>query len=1453
MLACAVATLATVRAQTFGKEPVMQSIYPPMSQGGNAMDNRHARIVAQRLPSWLTQATPAMRQALRTSQDESHAAKVALKPILDRLRDVTAFCADRLKQEIHERFQLDIDPRRHSLVRAFHNDGMGFRHRFAIEQNLLVAAMQNFEASLRFPAGSMVLPVGSLEYVSQDKDIDFRARPDKPAIAIDPKRFADACRTLDLGRRYQEHLDTVFKPAEQAEAVSALFARNDRAGFAVQAHIARLRGDVAEDSYRMLLQIVEGVPAGWAGKALRYHWLRLLGSPDFPAVSLYGVHLIESVADGRCVVFMSGEPNHPFKEYTSFQAFATHLGEKLQKSAYQTYFRSLVGEKFGAGFSQRLQLRLKDQATDWVEHLNLEKRVIVGDLFELQHNDRLIKTYQDARVMAVPTGDEDAIAQERERRRYLGAGMTLLNIAGFLVPGLGVAMLTCAAAQLLQEVFSGIDDWHHGDDHAAFTHAMSVAENVALMAAFGAVAHGAAKWVAPTVPQVMADSQLAQLLPVTLADGSHQLWRPDLSAYAAGKTLPEQLLPDTDGLFHDGERDSVLINARVHDLRFDEHLQAWRIKHPDDTSAYEPLIEEAAGGWQLAAEQQPAALSSTLRDHLDWRLAAMDPEDIQHALASTGVPQTQLDEVYLKTDKPGALLVDALQRFALHRQVQREGLSDAAAQLRFDELYDATHFGSGSATRLIRRDFPVLTVAAAEEVLLDAAPGQKAHMLLKGRIPLKLAERARQYQQGQRLSRAFEGLCFSAAQSLDSLELERSIKALLGDTTQVDAVREYAFTHRNECARWLGQAEQPVRFRPPMRDRYGRLGYPMSGRREVALSRRVLVARIRRLYPGTSERAARDLLGLYEETGMSRADVMQGLDNLTHERGQMQAQLQVWTHEPAPARLPARYNAAAGDLVYYRADVAARLDIAWRRQLPSERVADRYNYYLNLTYVPLLDFPPLTADLRFVTHLNLTGSTVDATALTRLLACFPQLRSLTLRECGLGSLPEAVDRLTQLTELDLTLCGLTLDQALIDRLGQLPNLSVLTLSGNTVGQVATSTGFARLQQLNLAGLGLPRWPQWASRLPALRTLNLYRTQLRHIPVAIFAETTQTLGVDVFMERNSLDAESLRRLDRPQPHRRFQFFAHRSNDVRPARVGRPSVDVWLRDASEVERRHRAQLWQGLTDEEGSEAFINLIDNLRRTPDFASNAADLTRRVWNVIAGASANRQLRQRLYSMAEQLDTCVDGERLMFSDMEVQVLQHDALQGATWTQRGRRLYDLARGLFRLDQLETIARRIITERRRMAIGVDEAEVRMALRTYLARRLALPGQPDSMAYAATAGIGVDIYDAAQAQVLQAESKPAFTTFMIGQTFWADYLRERYATTVEQRLASYAEELSVLDESQEPGSSGDYLRRANDIAQRRQVEENRVLAELTLREQVGFNSDTQSATEPSEVQSS
>ena len=1427
----------------------MHTIYPPMSEAGSARDSRHARIVAQRLPIWLTQASPAMRQALSASQNESHAAKLALAPVLAELRDVTEFCADLVSEAIREQFQLDIDPRRYSLVRAMHNVGMGFSHRWPIEQNLLVAAMQNFEANLQFAQGSMVLPVGGVEYVTADKDIDFRARSDKPAIAVDPKRFTTVCRSLDLGKQYQAHLDTVFKP----EHVAALFKRNDRAHFAVLTHIARLRDDIDEDAYRMLLQVAEGATPAWAGNAVRYHWLRLLGSTDFAAVALYGVQLIESTVDGRCVVLMPGEPDHPVKQYPSFKAFAAALGEKLKQTDFRSYFGALAGEKFAAPFIQRLLQRLENPAGDWQQHLNLEKRPVLGDLFELQHSDRLIKVYQDARVMAVPTADEDAIALERERRRYLGAGMTLLNIAGLLVPALGTAMLACAAAQLLHEVLSGIDDWRQGDDHAAFTHVMGVAENLATMAVFAGAVHVGRTWIAPKVPEVAAQTQLAELIPVTLTDGRHHLWHPNLDEYVAVQALPADLLPETDRLYHDETRDSVVIDGRVHDLRFDDRYRQWRITHPSDTQAYEPLIEETSTGWRLAAEQQPEAPGTTLRDRLGWRLSGMEPQDLHHALASTGLPQAALDDIHAQADQPAALLTDALQRFALHRQVQSAGLADDAAQARFEALYDATHFGSGPASQLIRRDFPALSVAAAEEVLLDVPPGEQAQMLSNRRIPLKLAERARIYQQCQRLNRAFEGLCFSVAQSVDSLELEQAIKVVLGETAQADAVRDYAFAHRDDCARWLGQTPSPDRFRAPMRDGYGRVGYPMSGRREVALSRRVLVARIRRVYPGTSERAARELLGLYEETGMSRAGIMQGLDNLTYERGQMHAQLEAWSRRPAPANLPARYNASSGDLVYYRADVTARLDIAWRRQLPSERAAHGFNYYLNLTYVPLLDFPALSADLRFVTHLNLTGSTIDAQALTNLLGSFAQLRSLTLRECALGHLPEAVDRLTQLTELDLTLCNLTLDQALLDRLGRLPNLSMLNLSGNTVGQIASSSGFAQLQQLNLAGLALPHWPQWASRLPALRTLNLYRTRLRHIPDAVFTEMAEERSVDVFLDRNSLDTQTLRQLGSARPQRRFQFYTHRTNDVRPTRVGRPSVDPWLQGASEVERRHRAQLWQGLTEEEGSAAFIDLIDNLRRTPDFISNAAEMTRRVWNVIVGASANRQLRQRLYTMAEQLDTCVDGERLMFSDMEVQVLQHDALQGATWAQRGQRLYELARGLFRLDQLEAIARRIITERRRRGIVVDEAEVRMALRTYLARRLSLPGQPHSMAYAATAGIGVEIYDAAQTEVLQAENGSAFATFMPRQTFWADYLRERYARTLEVRLAPFADELTALDDSQEPGSSGDYLRRANDIARRRQDAENTLLAELTLLEQVGFNSDTQRSPEPGEAQSS
>jgi hypothetical protein len=1433
----------------------MLSIYPPLPRSDDAIASRHSQLVAQQLPAWLAQATPAMRQALSASQASAHAAKAALKVHLAELRDVLEFCDEQLRSELKTRHQLDIEPRAHSLVRMIRHAGLGYDHKLPQEHNLLVAAMQNFEHDAPFASGSMLLPGDALIYRTEDGVTTFFQRRDKPELALTAHEFAATCRRLDLGQRYQQHLDSVFKPAGKVAERSESFMANDRATLAVLAHIARLRDDIGQSAYQMLLQLAAQpfgqTPLTWGTQGVRCCALRMLESADFSGGSVFGALLIQrSDGSAGCIVLLPGDPDHPLKQYPSFAEFAKQLAVKLKASAYRKYWRGKVAERVSASFFERLQGRLESTTKDWVQHLNLTRHTVTGDPFVHLHNDRLIKLYEDARTLVVPTADQDAIALERRHQRYLAAGQDLLNFAGLVVPVVGAAMLACAAVQLLREVFVGVDDWRHGDDQGAFTHAMSVAANVATMALFAGAVKTGKTWLAPRTAAVPVGSQLAELKAVTLSDGSHRLWRPDLSAYASPTPLPADLLPESDGLYSDGARDCVVIEERLHEVRFDEDRQRWRITHPNDSTAYEPLIEPAGSGWQLAAEQQPAAPSATLRERIAHEVAQFSAEQQRQALACADIAPASLDTAFASEQKPSALLLDTLRRFELHRQVALDTELEAVqARSAFAERYEAAQFGHDAQTRLLRRDFPSLSVAAAEEALQGIAPAQRQALLTTGRVPLALAERARLYQQAQRLNRALEGLCWVSAQSTDSQTLYQGIKAHLGSEATAASIREHALSHRRQCAELLGQHAPQRGFNAPMRDAHGRIGYALSGRgrAEVAISRRVLVARIQNLYPGTSRQAAMDLLGLYQQAGLSRRDVSLGLDNLTHERAQMFAQLEAWQRAPASTALTARFGVQ--DVAFYRADVTSRLNIAWRRQLPEETVGQQTRYHLNLTHMPLLDFPAITANLSYVTHLNLTASVLDAQSLTRVLALFPHLRSLTLRSCRLGGVPPAVDALTELRELDLSNTDLHVDQALLDRLGRLPQLVVLSLNGNRLGSIVSTTGFTRLQQLNLAGIDMSGWPHWASRLPALSTLNLYRTRLREIPADVYDELAAGREVDVFMERNALSAETARLLQRPRGlGRRFQFFTHRFSEAPVTRPTHARVDPWLVGAGERERASRIALWRALEDEQGSEPLLQLIEYLRRTPDYLRDPIDVSRRVWEVLSAASGNRELRQRFYTMAANLNTCVDGQRLMFSDMEVQVLQHEALQGVAASQRGQRLYRLARGLFRLERLEGIARRLIASRRSHGVAVDEAEVRMALRTYLANRLALPGQPHTMAYAATAGIGVDSFDAAQLEVERAEADSAFTDFMGDQAFWADYLHEQYAERFEARLQPFADEMTALDEDQEPGSSADYLRRANAIAARRRAAEIALLGELTRLEQVGFDSAVDSGQGPS-----
>ncbi|MNG05427.1 E3 ubiquitin-protein ligase sspH2 [compost metagenome] len=140
---------------------------------------------------------------------------------------------------------------------------------------------------------------------------------------------------------------------------------------------------------------------------------------------------------------------------------------------------------------------------------------------------------------------------------------------------------------------------------------------------------------------------------------------------------------------------------------------------------------------------------------------------------------------------------------------------------------------------------------------------------------------------------------------------------------------------------------------------------------------------------------------------------------------------------------------------------------------------------------------------------------------------------------------------------------------------------------------------------------------------------------------------------------------------------------------------------------------------------------------------------------------------------------------------------------------------MARRLFRLDQVEQIARADIQSRNAAGRGVDEIEVSLAYRSGLARQLGLPGQPSTMQFQAIARVSdAQLADAAQA-VREAEDSDALASYVSQRDFWLEYLRREYAerfTAVEQPFWDRLGELSEENE-------GAYLEQANQLASERE----------------------------------
>lgn len=445
-------------------EPLSDSL--PFDSG-----HLNQQLLKTRLPAWFYSAPQELREALRRSLLQGQFSRRALEPLRTRLLPVERFARPLLEQALYKRFNVQLDVTAHQLVTMRYDEVASIRRLAPFKQTLLQAALQNFEELEAGPGyfqpGSALLPVDGLQLQLVEgtgtKGTVPRFRYEyRGVLAIKPEPFAELCHGLDLGGKYQAHLDSVFKPVPAsgqtreaaAQAVAEVFMNSERDALDVLAHIARMKKHLSVAAWQMLQQMVKtnGEPR-WDGKPVRYRQLHMLGDRTFEGSPLYGALLIEldipDVENGPCVVYMPGEPEHPLKEYPSLMALLVVLRRKLVNKEYQQYFRRFVSLRHSQHFFTRLNERLTpltrlesssllkplyEYRFNPAAELALEAQDVGKPPFEMLYEHLRNKTYDDSRLVAVPSRDEDQNARQRRMQYFESQGLNLLNVMGFLFP-----------------------------------------------------------------------------------------------------------------------------------------------------------------------------------------------------------------------------------------------------------------------------------------------------------------------------------------------------------------------------------------------------------------------------------------------------------------------------------------------------------------------------------------------------------------------------------------------------------------------------------------------------------------------------------------------------------------------------------------------------------------------------------------------------------------------------------------------------------------------------------------------------------------------------------------------------------------------------------------------------------------------------------------------------------
>ncbi|WP_421552429.1 NEL-type E3 ubiquitin ligase domain-containing protein [Pseudomonas yamanorum] len=612
------------------------------------------------------------------------------------------------------------------------------------------------------------------------------------------------------------------------------------------------------------------------------------------------------------------------------------------------------------------------------------------------------------------------------------------------------------------------------------------------------------------------------------------------------------------------------------------------------------------------------------------------------------------------------------------------------------------------------------------------------------------------------------------------------------------------------------QSAQPF-FKPLSRLSGGRRGYPLSGRGGGALERE-LQARIRYLYPDITD----DEIGELRPFGNPLNDSW--LRALESEFSNLTRTLRTWQLSAREGELT---TGPAADRIYRaRGRIVKAIDNAWRRIGP--RDIDRNGQYrgqaLKWEEVELRQqlrtLPRLPADFDHVSKLSLRSMALTSEDVDGFVSNFRGLRSLSVQACRLTRLPPALASMPHLTELYLGGNEIVMNSQSVMVLSNLKQLKELSLESNPLSLAPDVSRMPDLRQLWLAETGLEEWPASVFRLPRPRRFILDLRENALIRVPVFAPGSDNARI---IARTTLSRELLSREDVNQ-FRLYIEAAGNDPDRQLPPKGRTDSKLWKTGLTEEEWESKQQLWQRLEDAFGSEAFFNEIRYLSKSADAVVEGKrylpELTARVWRMLEAMGEDAELRDELFLMAVAPTACVDAGAQLFNAMGVKVMLRSAYASDSVDVVRARVFQLARGKWRLDELGRIAHERVAELVRQGVkypeydaqgmqvihydnlgnevpDIDEVEIYLAYTARLSTRLDLPWQASTMLYHEEY-VTPAMVEAAYVRVKALDQGEPLRTNLIEQPMWSTFLQRAHPAEY-SKIASKFEALVDYETAQ------------------------------------------------------